>query len=273
MNKEDFFINQFHSHKIGDDGAVVGKFVYSKDLFFEDIHFKREWMSLTQIAQKAMLVNISDVVAMNAKPLYTLIGIEIPVNFSNDELKELADGFKKVAKKYDFKIIGGDTIAGDRLNISITIISKAKKPTLRKGICDDDLMVYTGNLGSVKRDLQMLFAGKNIDKKSKFFKPKLRDKFMKKAAFYMTSCMDISDGLSFELERLSRINKVGFEFMKKIEKDVICSGEEYELLFSINKKHKEKVIKIAHESRTKLNFFAVAKRGKKYICDCKPHHF
>ncbi|MDR2342313.1 MAG: thiamine-phosphate kinase, partial [Campylobacteraceae bacterium] len=68
MDKESFVISQFQNEFIGDDGAVVGKWVYSKDIFAEDIHFKKEWLTLSQIAKKAMLVNISDAIAMNAKP-------------------------------------------------------------------------------------------------------------------------------------------------------------------------------------------------------------
>ncbi len=67
MKKEEFFISNFSSGFIGDDGAFIDGFVYSKDLFCEDIHFKREWMSLESIAKKSMLVNISDAFAMNAK--------------------------------------------------------------------------------------------------------------------------------------------------------------------------------------------------------------
>ncbi|WP_434658816.1 AIR synthase related protein [Sulfurimonas sp. NW9] len=72
MNLENYFISQFNSKHIGDDGALIDNIVYSKDAFFENVHFKRSWMSCFQIAQKAMLVNISDAVAMNAVPKYAL---------------------------------------------------------------------------------------------------------------------------------------------------------------------------------------------------------
>jgi len=68
MDKENYLISLFKNSFIGDDGAVVGEWVYSKDLFCEDIHFKEKWMSLKQIAKKAMLVNISDAIVMNAHP-------------------------------------------------------------------------------------------------------------------------------------------------------------------------------------------------------------
>ena len=75
MNKEDFFIKQFNNNSkiIGDDGAVVDEYVYSNDAFFENVHFQKDWFTLKQIARKAMLVNISDAIAMNAKPKYALL--------------------------------------------------------------------------------------------------------------------------------------------------------------------------------------------------------
>lgn len=274
MNKEDFFIKQFvnDTKLIGDDGAVIGKWVYSNDAFFENVHFKKEWMSLEQIAQKAMLVNISDAIAMNAKPKYALLTVAIPKEYSQKDLKELAKGFKKVAKQFDIEIIGGDTISNIKLDISVTIISKTKKPILRSGIKKDELLCYTGTLGTSKRDLEKLLKGKTISKKSKFLKPKLHGEFFYKIAKYVSASMDISDGLFFELERMSKLSCVGFEFFEKIDKDIGCSGEEYELLFSFDKKYKEKIEKLAKKYDVPLTIFAKAVKGK-YSCECVNHHF
>lgn len=275
MNKEDYFIKQFINKDekiIGDDGAVIGSNVYSVDAFFEDVHFKRKWMSLKQIAQKAMLVNISDAIVMNAIPKYALLSIAIPKSFTNKELKELASGFKSVAKKYNIKIIGGDTICNNKLDISITIISKTKKPVLRVGAKKDHLFAYTGTLGSCKKDLELLLANKKVAKKSKFLKPKLNASFFYEISKYVSCALDISDGLFFELERLSKANKVSFEFFKEISKEIGCSGEEYEILFSFSPKNKEKIEKIAKKHKVKLNIFAKAIKGK-YKCECKGHHF
>ena len=84
--------------------------------------------------------------------------------------------------------------------------------------------------------------------------------------------MDISDGLFFELERLSKSNKIGFEFYKKIPNDVGCSGEEYEILFTYDKKHQKKIEKIAKKHNVSLSNVAVATKGE-YTCPCKNHHF
>jgi len=274
MNKEDFFINEFDKNStfIGDDGALIGKYVYSMDAFFENVHFKKEWMTLKQIARKSMLVNISDAIAMNAKPKYALLSVAIPNNYSKKDLKELASGFKEVASEYGIKIIGGDTISNKKLDISITIVSKTKKATLRSGIKKDDLICYTGTLGTCKKDLNTLLIGGKISKKSKFFEPKLNAKFFYEIAKYTNSAMDISDGLFFELERMSKQSKVGFNFFYNIDKNIGCSGEEYELLFSFSQKNRAKIERIANKHNVKLNIFARATSGK-YRCDCKNHHF
>jgi len=273
MNKEDYFIKQFSQNKIiGDDGAVVGKYVYSMDAFFENVHFKKEWMSLKQIAYKSMIVNISDAIAMNAKPLYALLSVAIPKDYSSKDLEELAKGFKKAAKKFDIQIIGGDTIANEKLDISITIVSQTKKPIYRSGVEKNDLVCFTGTLGSCKKDLQKLFDGEKISSKSKFLKPKLNAQFFYEASKYINASMDISDGLFFELERLSKQSKVGFEFFEKIGEDIGTSGEEYELLFTFNKKHLSKIETIAKKHKVKLNIFAKAIKGK-YTTNSKNHHF
>lgn len=274
MNKEDFFIKQFNKNSkiIGDDGAVVGSLVYSNDAFFENVHFKKEWFSLKQIARKAMLVNISDAIAMNAKPKYALLTVAIPNEYSKKDIKLLASGFLEVAKEYDLEIIGGDTISNVKLDISVTIISETKNPKLRSGIKKDDYLCFTGELGSCKKDLNILLAGGKISKSSKFIEPKLNGEFFYEAAKYINSSMDISDGLFFELERMSKQSKKGFEFFYDIPKSVGCSGEEYELLFSFSPKNREKIESIAKKHGVKLNLFAKAVNGK-FRCDCKNHHF
>lgn len=273
-NKEDFFIKQFskNSKSIGDDGAVIGEYVYSNDAFFENVHFKKEWFTLKQIARKAMLVNISDAIAMNAKPKYALLTVAIPKEYSKKDIKKLASGFLEIAQEYDIEIIGGDTISNSKLDISVTIISKTKNPKLRSGIKKDDLLCYTEELGNSKKDLEKLFKNERVSKNSKFIEPKLNAKFFYKISKYVTASMDISDGLFFELERMSKQSSKGFEFFYEIPKNIGCSGEEYELLFSFPRKHKTKIEKIAKQYGVKLNIFAKAVKGK-YRCSCKNHHF
>ena len=92
MNLENYFISQFCNSHIGDDGAVIDGYVYSKDAFFENVHFKKEWLSYKQIAKKAMLVNLSDAIAMNSLPRYALLSVAMPKSMTKQNMKELAEG-------------------------------------------------------------------------------------------------------------------------------------------------------------------------------------
>jgi thiamine-monophosphate kinase len=134
LNLENYFISQFKSRHIGDDGALIDGTVYSKDAFFENVHFKTSWMSHYQIAAKAMIVNISDAVAMNAEPRYALLSVAMPKNITKNQIRELAAGFQDAALKYGIEIIGGDTIGNIKLDITVTVISKTKNPLTRKGL-------------------------------------------------------------------------------------------------------------------------------------------
>lgn len=272
MNLENFFISQFNNKHIGDDGALIDGYVYSKDAFFENIHFKKSWMTYYQIAQKAMLVNISDAIAMNAKPKYALLSVAMPKSMTKHDMIELAQGFKDISSLHGIEIIGGDTISNTKLDITITIVSKTNKPLLRKGLKVGQLLAFTGSLGKSTKDLKKLLNGGKIHKNSKFVNIQLRDKFIKKATPYLSSGMDISDGLFSDLEKLSRVNKLGFKFLKKISKTQACSGEEYEMLVSFDTRDKKAVLRRAKQSRVKLNIFAYSSRLK-YSNKCKAHHF
>jgi len=269
---EEYIIKFFDNKYIGDDGAVTDGYVYSKDLFCEDIHFKKEWMSLEQIAYKAMLVNISDAIVMNSKPKFALLGLKLPSNITKNEVEALSKGFKKASSEYNITIIGGDTVSGDKLDISITLISKTSNPIHRKGLEVGNLVCFTGELGSVKKDLEKLFRGEKIDKDSKFITPKLKADFFYEVAPFIKVALDISDGLSKDLSRLSQINKVGFKFLKEFSKDELCSGEEYEILFGFSKENLDMIEKIASKHSVKLNIFAKAVNGE-YKNICGENHF
>lgn len=272
MNLEDYFISQFKNKYIGDDGAFIDKFVYSKDAFFQNVHFKTEWMNYYQIAQKAMLINISDAIAMNAQAKYALLSVAMPKNMTKKNMQELADGFKDIAEKYNIKIIGGDTISNVKLDITITIISKTNKPLLRRGVQNRDILAYTGDLGNSLKDLKKLLSLGKLHKKSKFLNINLRENFINKTNRHLKAGMDISDGLFSDLGKMSSVNKIGFRFYKKIPKSVGCSGEEYEMLVAFSPRDKKAILRKAKQSRTKLTIFASASR-KKYINRCKAHHF
>lgn len=272
MNLENYFISCFDSKNIGDDGAFIDGYIYSKDAFFEGVHFKKEWLSYYEIAQKAMMVNISDALSMGAKPKYALLSVAMPKSMSKSDAKELSLGFLDSAKKYGVEIIGGDTISNAKLDITITIISKTSKPLFRSTIRQNHLVAYSGILGRSAKELKRLQNLGKIHKNSKFKNIILRDNFIFKSKRYLSGCMDISDGLFSDLNKLSLSSRVGFRFLKKIPQSIGCSGEEYELLFAFDKRYKLPLQRVAKLTRTPITIFAKTIR-KNYINRCKAHHF
>lgn len=272
IDKEQYLINRLSSKHIGDDAAVIGDMLYSMDAFFEDTHFKREWMSIAQIGRKAMLINISDAIAMNAKPLYALVTVSIPKDMTEAQIDELTESMDKTAKEYGCEIIGGDTIGGEKLHLSITIVSQSDTPLMRTGLKEGDLLAYTGVLGGSKRDLDALFRGEKIADDSRFFDPVLRADFVAKARPFLRTGMDISDGLYCDTNKMLDLNKYGFHEFEKIEDEIGFSGEEFEMLVSFAPEHYSEVMQIAEETNTPLTVYAkVAKNEVRY--PCKSHHF
>ncbi len=274
MNAENYFISLFahSSGAIGDDGALIGSTVYSKDAFFEGVHFRRDWLSTEQIAYKAMLVNISDAIAMNARPKYALLGVAMPSAFPRAEMDALNRGFERAAREYGVEIIGGDTISNSKLDITVTIVSETKKPLLRKGLKRDHLLAYTGRLGMSAKGLRYLMAGGKVHSRSKFVTTPLRSDFVYAASDFLSCGMDVSDGLFSDLGKISQANRLGFRFNRRIAKSTGCSGEEYEMLIGFSPRERKKAIRYAQKSRTPLTLFAKAVRGSYKNC-CKAHHF
>lgn len=272
IDKEHYLINKLSSKYIGDDAAVVGDTLYSMDAFFEDVHFKREWMSMAQIGRKAMLINLSDAIAMNAQPQFALVTVSLPKDISNAEIDELTQSLESTALEYGCEIIGGDTVGGNKLHLSITIISKSDNPLLRNGLKEGDLLAFTGILGESKRDLDALFRGEKIADDSRFLEPTLRADFIEKARPFLRVGMDISDGLFCDTNKLLDINKYGFNILKTINDDTGLSGEEYEMLVGFDPKDSEPLKEIAEALNIPLTVFAeVAKNDERFSCES--HHF
>jgi len=272
LDKEQYLISNLNSKYIGDDAAIVEDMLYSMDAFFEDVHFKREWMSMAQIGRKAMLVNFSDAIAMNARPKFALVTVSIPSDLTHKDIDELTQSMQDTAKEYGCEIIGGDTIGGDKLHLSITIISKSDKPLLRTTVKEGDMLAYTGVLGESKRDLDLLFKGEKIASRSRFYEPCLRGEFIAHAREYLNAGMDISDGLFCDTNKLLDINGYGFELLKSIDDSIGLSGEEYEMLISFSSDNLENIKRVAKKTDTSLTIFAkVLKNNKRFIC--QSHHF
>jgi thiamine-monophosphate kinase len=272
LNLENYFISQFVNRHIGDDAAVLDGYAYSKDAFFEDVHFKTKWLSYFNIARKAMLVNISDAIAMNATPKYALLSVAMPKEMKKKDMRELALGFESIAKEFNIEIIGGDTISNTKLDITVTIISEVSQPLFRSNIKKGYLLGYTGELGKSAKDLKKLLNLGGVHGKSKFVDIQLRRHFIRNTQRLLKAGMDISDGLFSDLDKLTSLNRIGVKFNTKIAKKIGCSGEEYEMLFAFDKRDTKAIIREAKRSRTKITIFGEAVRGK-YINRCKAHHF
>jgi thiamine-monophosphate kinase len=274
LNKESYVINTFsgQSKFIGDDAAVVGKHLYSQDAFFENVHFKRSWMNSYQIGYKAMMINLSDAIAMNAQPKQALLTLAIPSDESKEEIQELMRGLLEAANLYNCEIIGGDTIANSKLDISITIISQSSSVLYRKNLKEGDLLAFTGKLGSSAKDLKKLFRGGQCSPSSRFIRPVLRQDFISKAFSKLHAGMDISDGLYEDSKKLTAMINRSFKPLIKLDKSVYCSGEEYEMLVSFSPKHLKALKQIAKATKTPLTVFAkVCRTSKKAYC--KSNHF
>lgn len=295
MDREARFISALQKHKItrfiGDDGAVVvekssavaekahnftkscavaeksSAKVYAMDLFCEGVHFLVPQFSYFQIAKKAFLVNISDILAMGAKPKYALLGISLSEAMSAKDICELQRGFSAVCREFGVKIIGGDTIKDKKLNIAITMIGTApKRPILRSNFKVGDIVFHTQShknpLGRALKDMRYLYRGGKIAHSSKFFTPTLHAKFIYNILPFVKGGMDISDGLFNELNRISALNRVGFRFYARVKRANAISGEEYEFLFSIAKRDEVRLKRIAKKCRVELVKLAKITRGK-----------
>ena len=266
MDKENFTIECFSNAYIGDDAAVLGKQVFSKDIFAQNSHFRHGWLSLEEIGYKAMIVNFSDTIVMNARPKFALLGLSLPKNFSPQQIKELSVGINRACEEFGVKIIGGDTISSKILNISVSIIGELNgKAVLREN-------AKYGELGGSQKGLNSLLRLAQISKNSRFKKPILRDKFFYKAAHLINSAMDISDGLNTDLAKLLKASKKGAKFTKKLSKFELSSGEEYEILFTFSPKNLNAIKRIAAKTRTKISVFAKIS-NKRLKQNARNHHF
>ena len=261
---------------IGDDAAVLDfkdkKVVVSTDLLIEGVHFDLSYMPLKHLGYKAVVVNLSDICAMNAKPTHITVSIAVSNRFPLEALEELFSGIVSASKFYNVDVIGGDTTSSQKgLIISITAIGEADEEDLvyRSGAKENDLLVVTGDLGAAYMGLQVLEREKQVFQVNpnnqpdldaytylieRQLKPEARHdirELLKALEVKPTSMIDISDGLSSEIIHICKQSKVGCNlFEEKIPIDpqfinvceefnidnttvAINGGEDYELLFTI----------------------------------------
>ncbi|MCZ8197940.1 MAG: thiamine-phosphate kinase [Flavobacterium sp.] len=261
---------------IGDDGAVLNfgdkKAVVSTDLLIEGVHFDLSYMPLRHLGYKAVVVNLSDICAMNAKPTQITVSVAVSNRFPLEALEELFEGIALAAKFYNVDVIGGDTTSSQKgLIISVTAIGEANEEEIvyRNGAKPTDLLVVSGDLGSAYMGLQVLEREKQVFQVNPNNQPDLDaysyliERQLKPEArtdvrtllfaleIKPTAMIDISDGLSSEIIHICKQSKVGCNlYEEKIPVDpqfinvceeftidsttvAINGGEDYELLFTI----------------------------------------
>ncbi|CAM3466674.1 Thiamine-monophosphate kinase [Flavobacterium longum] len=261
---------------IGDDAAVLDfkdkKVVVSTDLLIEGVHFDLAYMPLKHLGYKAVIVNLSDICAMNAVPTHITVSIAVSNRFPLEALEEFYQGIALAAKQYDVDVIGGDTTSSQKgLIISITAMGEADHDDIvyRNGANDNDLLVVTGDVGAAYMGLQVLEREKQVFQVNPNAQPDLEqytylvERQLKPEArkdikpllaalgVKPTAMIDISDGLSSEIMHLCKQSGTGCNvFEEKLPLDpqlinvceefnidattvAINGGEDYELLFAI----------------------------------------
>ena len=280
-----FEINQPSTLKgIGDDAAVLDfkdkKAVISTDLLIEGVHFDLAYMPLRHLGYKSVVVNLSDIYAMNAKPTQITVSVAVSNRFPLEALEELFDGIALAAKEYNVDVIGGDTTSSQKgLIISITAIGEADEEELvyRNGAKTTDLLVVSGDIGAAYMGLQVLEREKQVfqvnpnnqpdlDAYTYIIERQLRPEARKDIRTLLhaleikpTSIIDISDGLSSEIMHLCKQSGVGCNLYEdKLPLDpqlisvceefnidsttvAINGGEDYELLFTISMNDFDKI--------------------------------
>ena len=167
---------------IGDDAAVIdskNKTVVSTDMLVENIHFNLMYVPLKHLGYKSVIVNLSDIFAMNAKPEQITVSLSVSNRFTLEAVDELYSGIKLACEKYKVDLIGGDTTSSEKgLIISITAIGTSEKDRLvyRTGAKKNDLVAVTGNLGAAYMGLQILEREKEVFKVNPQSQPNL-DKY------------------------------------------------------------------------------------------------
>ncbi|MBN1950353.1 MAG: thiamine-phosphate kinase [Bacteroidales bacterium] len=260
---------------VGDDAAVLdmgdSQIVVTTDLLTEGIHFDLIYTPLKHLGYKAVVVNLSDVYAMNARPSQILVSIAVSAKFSTDMIEELYEGMHLACELYGVDMVGGDTSSSlTGITICVTAIGSAHKDkiTRRSGAKENDLVCVSGDLGGAFMGLQLLEREKRVYSESgniqpdlsgydyvleRQLKPEARHdviKWLDEKGIQPTSMIDISDGLSSEILHICDASGVGCklyaekipvaEDTRKTAEEMgleavtiaLNGGEDYELLFT-----------------------------------------
>lgn len=272
---------------VGDDCAIMRyketDLLVSTDLLLEGVHFDLTYVPLKHLGYKAVVVNLSDIYAMNGTPRQITVSLGISKRFAVEHIDALYDGIRLACEVYGVDLVGGDTTASRQgLVISITAIGDAPAEMVarRDGAKDTDLICVSGDLGAAYMGLQLLEREKVASAGQKDFQPDFSGKeylverqlkpearrdvieALRNAGIKPTSMMDISDGLSSELLHICKSSHTGCriyedripidyqtavmaeELGMNLVTAALNGGEDYELLFTVPLHEHEKVEKI-----------------------------
>jgi thiamine-monophosphate kinase len=269
---------------VGDDAAVIDHFgkqtVVTNDLLLEGVHFDLMYTPLKHLGYKTIVVNVSDICAMNATPTHVILGLGFSNRFSLEALEEFYEGVYAACEKYGVDLIGGDTTSSQKgFIISCTAIGEVApdKYVKRSGAQKGDLLCVTGDLGAAYLGLTLLEREKKIFMESpgvqpdlegekyiigRILKPEARKdiiEFLANNDITPTSMIDVSDGLSSEILHICKSSQVGcvlyedkipiaedakmaaFKFNLDPTACALSGGEDYELLFTMKQDDYEKI--------------------------------
>lgn len=269
---------------VGDDCAVLEyknkQTLVTTDLLIEGVHFDLSYMPLKHLGYKAVMVNLSDVYAMNGIAKQITVSIAVSNRFPLEALEEFYAGIHLACKTYNVDLIGGDTTSSTKgMLISITAIGEADKKDVvyRNGAKPNDLLVVSGDLGAAYLGLQVLEREKQVFQVNPNAQPELENytylverqlkpearkdivKLFKELKVKPSAMIDISDGLSSEILHICQQSKVGcnlYEEKIPLDQQVISTceefnldsttialsgGEDYELLFTISQEDYPKI--------------------------------
>ena len=262
---------------IGDDAAVYRidddrAHVITTDALIETVHFDRTFMPTIHLGFKAISVNVSDILAMNALPKYAVVSLGIPNNISVEMVEMFYRGVRKACEHYGMHVVGGDVTAARHLTVSVTVVGEADLPDLvfRRGARPGDALCVTGDLGGAYAGLKVLLRQREaIKEKGDAYEPDIdayRYVIQRQLApnaqieavrdwasrgVRPNSLIDISDGLGSEVHHICRASGFGAviysaalpialetrEVANEFEDDVdiyaLFGGEDYEMLFSL----------------------------------------
>lgn len=295
---------------IGDDCAVISSsqkkyLLLTTDMLIEGVHFNLRYASPYQIGWKALAVNISDIASCGGTANYALISIGLKKTLSLKFVEDIMCGIKKLANKYKIRVVGGDTVLSEKLVINITLSGEVEKEylTLRKGAKVGDIICVSGYLGESCAGLSILQSKKYLTEEFKSLInahlmpcPPLSLAQTLSKTKKISAMMDISDGLSGDLIKLAKVNKVGFrifekkiplsptlkKFAKKIKRVpldfALQGGEDYELLFTVSPRNIKEIKNISSQITeigeiTKDNYILESACKRTALSDTGYDHF